>query len=155
MARDRSEFSGAMVASALLHVGIFAAALIGWPWAKQLPVGSAVPINIVANAPSTNLAPAMEGPEELPAQTEAPLPDAPTPPAAPEPAPVPTPPPRPNSVSPCRGPPLPSSIGGGETAAQPAKSVSDSTTAAFSAPSACTIREVIWSAPAGGTASSW
>lgn len=92
MARDRSEFSGAMVASALLHVGIFAAALIGWPWSKQLPVGSAVPINIVANAPSTNLAPAIEGPEELPAQTEAPVPDAPTPPAAPEPAPVPTPP---------------------------------------------------------------
>ncbi len=92
MARERSEFSGAMVASALLHVGVFAAALIGWPWAKQLPVGSAVPINIVANAPSTNLAPAIEGPEELPAQTEAPVPDAPTPPAAPEPAPVPTPP---------------------------------------------------------------
>lgn len=92
MARERSEFSGAMVASALLHVGIFAAALIGWPWAKQLPVGSAVPINIVANAPSTNLAPAVQGPEELSAQTEAPVPDAPTPPASPEPEPAPTPP---------------------------------------------------------------
>ncbi|MET3526097.1 energy transducer TonB [Phenylobacterium koreense] len=92
MARERSEFSGAMVASALLHVGIFAVALIGWPWGKELPMGSAVPINIVANAPSTNLAPAVEGPEELPAQTEEPVPDAPTPPAAPEPQPVPTPP---------------------------------------------------------------
>lgn len=92
MARERSEFSGAMVASALLHLGIFAAALIGWPWGRELPVGTAVPINIVANAPSTDLAPAVEGPEELPAQTEQPAPDAATPPAAPEPQPAPTPP---------------------------------------------------------------
>jgi protein TonB len=92
MARERSELSRPMAASALLHAGIFAAALIGWPWGKTLPVGSAVPINIVANAPSTNLAPAVQGPEELPAQTEQPVPDAPTPPAAPEPEPVPTPP---------------------------------------------------------------
>jgi len=92
MARERSEFSRAAIASALLHAGIFAAALIGWPWGRTLPVGSAVPINIVANAPSTNLAPAIQGPEELPAQTEQPVPDAPTPPAAPEPQPVPTPP---------------------------------------------------------------
>ena len=58
MARERSEFSGAMLASTLLHAGVIAAALISWPWAKQLPLGSAVPINIVANAPVTDLAPA-------------------------------------------------------------------------------------------------
>ena len=94
MARERSEFSGAMVASALLHAGIFAAALIAWPWDRKLPIGAAVPVNIVANAPSTDLAPAEQGPEESPAQTEEPVPDAPTPPAAPEPTPqpVPTPP---------------------------------------------------------------
>ena len=96
MARERSEFSGAMLASTLLHAGVIAAALISWPWARQLPMGAAVPVNIVANAPSTNLAPAEQGPEELPAQTEAPVPDAPAPPAAPEPTPQPVPvPPKP------------------------------------------------------------
>ena len=79
MARERSEFSGAMLASTLLHAGVIVAAMISWPWARQLPMGAAVPVNIVANAPSTNLAPAEQGPEELPAQTEAPVPDAPAP----------------------------------------------------------------------------
>ena len=53
MARERSEFSGAMLASTLLHAGVIVAAMISWPWARQLPLGSAVPINIVANAPVT------------------------------------------------------------------------------------------------------
>lgn len=92
MARQKSEFSAAMAASALLHVGVIASALIAWPWSRPLPVGGAVPINIVANAPSTNLAPAIEAPEEAPAQTEEPVPDAAPTPAAPEPAPTPTPP---------------------------------------------------------------
>ena len=92
MARQQSEFSAAMVASALLHAGVIVSALIAWPWSRPLPVGGAVPINIVANAPSTNLAPAIEAPEETPAQTEDPVPDASPTPAAPEPAPTPTPP---------------------------------------------------------------
>ena len=89
MARQRSEFSGAMVASLLLHAGVIVAALISWPWGRQLPLDSAVPINIVANAPYTDLAPAEQGPEEAPAQTEEPVPEAPAPPAAPAPAPPP------------------------------------------------------------------
>ena len=93
MARERSEFSGAMLASTLLHAGVIVAAMISWPWARQLPLGSAVPINIVANAPVTDLAPAEQGPEDLPAQTEEPVPEAPAPPAAPAPAPQPVPPP--------------------------------------------------------------
>lgn len=92
MARQQSEFSAAMVASALLHAGVIVSALIAWPWSRPLPVGGAVPINIVANAPSTNLAPAIEAAEETPAQTEDPVPDASPTPAAPEPAPTPTPP---------------------------------------------------------------
>lgn len=107
MARERSEFSGAMVASALLHVGVIAAALISWPWGRQLPLGSAVPINIVANAPVTDLAPAEQGPEEALAQTEEPIPEAPAPPAAPAPAPTPptpTPVPKP-AVKPTPAPP--------------------------------------------------
>ena len=93
MARERSEFSGAMLASTLLHAGVIVAAMISWPWARQLPLGSAVPINIVANAPVTDLAPAEQGPDDLPAQTEEPVPEAPAPPAAPAPAPQPVPPP--------------------------------------------------------------
>ena len=89
MARERSEFSGAMLASTLLHAGVIAAALISWPWARQLPMGAAVPVNIVANAPSTNLAPAEQGPQDQLAQTEEPVPEAPAPPAAPPPAPAP------------------------------------------------------------------
>ena len=81
-----------MVASALLHAGVIVSALIAWPWSRPLPVGGAVPINIVANAPSTNLAPAIEAAEETPAQTEDPVPDASPTPVAPEPAPTPTPP---------------------------------------------------------------
>lgn len=96
MARERSEFSGAMLASTLLHAGVIVAAMISWPWARQLPLGSAVPINIVANAPVTDLAPAEQGPEDLPAQTEEPVPEAPAPPAAPAPTPQPVPlPPKP------------------------------------------------------------
>lgn len=93
MARERSEFSGAMLASTLLHAGVIVAAMISWPWARQLPLGSAVPINIVANAPVTDLAPAEQGPEDLSAQTEEPVPEAPAPPAAPAPTPQPVPPP--------------------------------------------------------------
>lgn len=115
MARERSEFSGAMVASALLHVGVIAAALISWPWGRQLPLGSAVPINIVANAPVTDLAPAEQGPEEALAQTEEPIPEAPAPPAAPAPAPPqPQPVPKPAAKPTPAPPPKP-------TPAQPAK----------------------------------
>lgn len=92
MARQQSEFSAAMVASALLHAGVIVSALVAWPWSRPLPVGGAVPINIVANAPSTNLAPAVAAPEEAPAQTDEPVLDATPTPAAPEPAPTPTPP---------------------------------------------------------------
>lgn len=87
----REKLSGAMAASALLHAAVIGAALISWPWARQLPLGSAVPINIVANAPVTDLAPAEQGPEEALAQTEEPVPEAPAPPAAPAPTPQPVP----------------------------------------------------------------
>ncbi len=107
MARERSEFSGPMLASALLHAGVIAAALISWPWGRQLPLGSAVPINIVANAPVTDLAPAEQGPQDQLAQTEEPVPEAPAPPAAPPPAPAPpTPQPQP-APKPAPAPPKP------------------------------------------------
>ena len=108
MARERSEFSGAMLASTLLHAGVIVAAMISWPWARQLPLGSAVPINIVANAPVTDLAPAEQGPEDLPAQTEEPVPEAPAPPAAPAPTPQPVPtPPKPAPTPAPKAAPVP------------------------------------------------
>lgn len=106
MARERSEFSGPMLASALLHAGVIAAALVSWPWARQLPLGSAVPINIVANAPVTDLAPAEQGPQEQLAQTEEPIPETPAPPAAPPPAPAP-PTPQPVQKPPSKPAPVP------------------------------------------------
>jgi len=92
MAARSYEFSPAMVASLALHLGVFALAFVSWPWTRELSVGASVPVNIVSNAPQTNLRPAVQAPEEQAAQTEQPAPEAPPEPAAPEPTPVPTPP---------------------------------------------------------------
>ena len=87
MTRQRS-----LVASAGLHLLVLASMLITWPWAKDLKVGTVVPVNIVSNAPSTDLRPAVEAPEEQTAMTEDPVPDAPMEAVAPTPEPTPTPP---------------------------------------------------------------
>lgn len=81
-----------MAGSALLHLLVLAAMLITWPWAKEIRIGAAVPVNIVANAPSTNLRSAVEAPEVQAAQTEVPAPDAPAETVTPEPEPTPAPP---------------------------------------------------------------
>lgn len=86
------ERSPALIASALLHVGLLAATLITWPWTRELKVGASVPINIVSSAPSADLRPAVEAEAPQEAMTEAPVPDAPVEAVTPEPAPVPTPP---------------------------------------------------------------
>jgi outer membrane biosynthesis protein TonB len=96
-----------MVASGLLHAGIIAAALISWPWDRELKIGTSVPINIVSNAPSTNLREAIQAPEELEAQTEAPVPDAPPAPATPAPTPVPPAPKPAPTPTPKAAPPPP------------------------------------------------
>lgn len=87
LSRQRS-----LAASAALHLGVVGAMLISWPWAKDLKVGTVVPVNIVTNAPTTDVRQAVEAPEEQAAQTEDPVPDAPMEAVAPEPTPVPTPP---------------------------------------------------------------
>lgn len=92
MARERTKFAPAVVASVALHLGVGALLLISWPEArKSLPFGSPVPVTIVSDAPMTSVAPAVEG-EEQEALVEDPLPDEPpavdTPPA-PEPLPAP------------------------------------------------------------------
>ena len=87
MASRSREFSPAMVASLALHLGVFGLAFVSWPWTRELSVGASVPINIVSNAPDTNLRQAVQAPEEQTAQTDQPVPDAPAEAAAPDPAP--------------------------------------------------------------------
>ncbi|MFN3511790.1 MAG: energy transducer TonB [Phenylobacterium sp.] len=104
MERERSR---ALVASALLHAGVVVATLISWPWSRELKIGSAVPVNIVASAPSADLRPAIQADEALPAQTEEPTPAAPPEPAAPEPTPQPEPTPPQPKAAPQPAPPPP------------------------------------------------
>lgn len=87
--RDRTDYSRAMAASVLLHVGVIVLLMVSRMWEKQLPVGSVVPVNIVANAPTTDLRAAQQAPQEQTAQTEEPTPQAPAAPAAAEPTPAP------------------------------------------------------------------
>lgn len=105
MTRNRTLTSPSMLASVLMHGAILAAALIAWP-AKRLPMGTVVPVNIVSNAPTTNTREMVAAPEETPAMTEAPVPDATPepPPPAPAPQPVP-PPPTPAPKTPAPAPP--------------------------------------------------
>lgn len=117
MAARRVEFSPAMIASVLLHAGVFALAFVAWPGVRDLPTGSSVPVNIVSNAPTTNLRQAVQAPEEQVAQTEAPTPEAPPEPASPDPPPVPTPP----QPQPKRSPPAPTPPAPKAPAAKPAK----------------------------------
>lgn len=81
----RFEVSPAAVGSVALHAGVAAAFMISWG-ARDLKVGSVVPVNIVASAPDIDTRPAEQGPETQTAMAEAPVLDAP-----PEPAPPPEP----------------------------------------------------------------
>jgi len=96
MTRQRS-----LVASAGLHLLVLASLLISWPWSRVLKVGAVVPVNIVSNAPATDLRQAVEAPEEQAAATEEPVPDAPLETTAPTPEPTPEPPaPKPTPTPP-------------------------------------------------------
>jgi periplasmic protein TonB len=89
--RRRGSLTPALIAAAALHIGVFILlAFVARP--SIVPVGSAVPINIVSNAPTTDSRPAVAAPETQEAQTETPQPEAPPPAPPPEPEPKPTPP---------------------------------------------------------------
>jgi hypothetical protein len=98
----------ALVASAVLHVGIVAATLIAWPnFGKPITLEPSVPVTLVARAPVADVRPAVEAPEVQTAQTPEPAPPTPEPPA-PEPAPAPpAPPPKPAAAAPAPTPPKP------------------------------------------------
>lgn len=109
--------SPATAGSLLLHLLVAAALMISWPGAKEIRIGAAVPVNIVANAPATNLRPAAEAAQDQPPQTEVPAPDEPVETVTPDPEPTPTPPaartppPSPKPVpTPARPAPAPSPL---------------------------------------------
>ncbi|MBU1377478.1 MAG: energy transducer TonB [Alphaproteobacteria bacterium] len=87
----RIEVSPAALGSVGLHVAVAAAFMITWG-ARDLKVGSVVPVTIVSSAPDTDTRPAVQGPEVQEAATEAPVAEAPPEPAPPPPTPAPPPP---------------------------------------------------------------
>ena len=96
----RRELSPAFLGSVLLHTTAAIALMISWNFARNLKVGSVVPVTIVSKAPATEARKAEQAPVEQTAQAEEPVPEAPpesTPPA-PQPKPTPPPPPTPKPV---------------------------------------------------------
>ena len=100
MAETRSDFSGAMIGSLMLHAVLIVLALVAWPNHRPFNLGSAVPVNLVSNAPTTDVRAADQSAEPATAQTEIPEPDAAlapaevataTPPSPPAPVPATTP----------------------------------------------------------------
>jgi protein TonB len=105
--QERTDFSRAMIGSALLHGGVVIALLISGMFAKQLPVGAIVPVTIISDSKITDLRAAQAAPQEQIAQTEEPVPEAPAPPAAVEPTPQPRPTPLPPTATPPKPTPVP------------------------------------------------
>ncbi|WP_411286816.1 energy transducer TonB [Phenylobacterium sp.] len=101
----RADVTPAMLGSLALHAGVIAILAVSWE-TRDLKVGSVVPVTIVANAPDTDVRPAVQAEQEAPALTEQPVPDA-APKSAP-PAPEPTPqPPAPTPPAAKAAPPKP------------------------------------------------
>jgi outer membrane biosynthesis protein TonB len=100
-----SDLRPALIVSVALHLSLLAAAVIVWPnVAKPIPTAS-VTVKLVAQAPVTDVRPALEAPEPPPAAAPEPAPQAPPPEAAPTP-PTPVPPkPEPTPPAPAPTPP--------------------------------------------------
>ncbi|MGI9169056.1 MAG: energy transducer TonB, partial [Caulobacteraceae bacterium] len=106
-ARRRESLTPAFLAAAALHLGLFAAVVL-LKSSSPVPIGDAVPINIVSREPKTDSRPAEAALQTQAAQTPTPVPEAkaPTPPpASPQPAPEPVPAPvKPAKAKPTPGP---------------------------------------------------
>lgn len=104
----RREMTPALAASLVLHIGVAVILLVSWRFTRDLQIGTVVPVNIVTNASVTDLAEAVQAPVEQTAQTETPVPDAPTQaepePAPPKPVPQPVPKPAPPKPAPTPAP---------------------------------------------------
>ncbi len=121
MASRTQEMAPSLATSLALHVAVLAAALIVWRHPAppiELPMASSVPVNIVPNAPNTDIRPAVQADTEIAAQAEdpddappaivaprqEPHPAPPTPAPAPQPHPThPTPPTTPQLAPTQRG----------------------------------------------------
>ena len=102
MAETRSDFSGAMIGSLMLHAVLIILALVAWPSHQPFNLGSAVPVNLVSNAPTTDVRAAEQSDTPTTAQTEAPEPDAALSPAEAASAAAPPPPPAALATKPAR-----------------------------------------------------
>jgi outer membrane biosynthesis protein TonB len=98
--RRRESRGPALAAAIALHIGLLLAVLFLNP-RPNLPMGTAVPINIVATGPVTDSRPAAQAPVEQTAQVETPVP------AAKPPEPAPPPKPAPKAAPPAPQPPAP------------------------------------------------
>ena len=106
-AADRPAGAASLAAAIVLHLGVFAALLLT---AKPtvIPMGSAVPVTIVSEAPAASAPKADPAPEAKPALSEAPVVEARPPEPAPAPPPRPTPaPPKPPRQAPPKPAPKP------------------------------------------------
>jgi outer membrane biosynthesis protein TonB len=88
----RRELSPALAGSIALHLIVAAALLISWRFTRELTIGAAVPVTLVANGPPGELRDVQKAPEVQEAQAEQPQPEAPPQPAPPAPTPAPEPP---------------------------------------------------------------
>ncbi len=95
MSAARTQKSPALVASALVHAGVIAAALIVWPmFNKPLSLGKVVPVTLVTTGPPAEEAAAVQALKPAAAATPEPQPDE-----KPEPAPIKPAPPAPPAAS--------------------------------------------------------
>ena len=94
-----------LLSSAALHLAVFLAAFITWPmWSRPITFSEAVPITIVAQAPSADVRPAEKAETVQTAAAPEPEPSPEPEPPAPQPAPEPrpAPPPKPRMLVICR-----------------------------------------------------
>lgn len=104
----RTNFTPAMIAAVLLHVGVLLAAVLVWPTMDKPPVAMGVTTVTVVDAPAAELRPAVAAEEVAPATAEEPIAEAPPEPPAPIPSPEPpTPAPPPKPAPPKPAPPAP------------------------------------------------
>ena len=97
-ARRQTPMAPALVASAIVHVAIVAAAVISWPWLKtDMQFGKVVPVTLIPSNTPAEMAPAVQAPEPAPAMAPEPTPQAPAQPAPISSAP-PTPPAAPSAA---------------------------------------------------------
>lgn len=96
MRRERSDLTGVLVVSALLHAGLLAAGMVSWPWARRIEQVQVTPVTLLTTEELARLTAAAQSPTPEPAEVEDPLETAPPDAAFEEPAPVaPEPPPAP------------------------------------------------------------